>query len=177
MSEPSELVRIANERAARIKAVEVELEQAKKDYHEAVRKMHIQGMSLREIASLLNLSHQRVHQIVESQNRGWKFWLRPVNRSLVCSFCGSTAEQVEKLVAGPDIFMCNGCGANCLTMLRTQKPVASKGNKFQLVDKGTRLRCSFCGKMPGAKTPLVASSHHQVCGTCLQLAIKYMEIE
>src|SRR5262249_18837337 len=35
------------------------------DYHHAIKKLHAAGGSLREIADALELSHQRVHQIVE----------------------------------------------------------------------------------------------------------------
>ena len=30
---------------------------------------------------------------------------------LQCSFCKKTADQVEKLVAGPDVYICNECVA------------------------------------------------------------------
>jgi hypothetical protein len=38
---------------------------ARVDYHHAIKKLHAEGGSLREIAEALDLSHQRVHQIVE----------------------------------------------------------------------------------------------------------------
>ncbi|MBA2615281.1 MAG: hypothetical protein H0U90_05790 [Actinobacteria bacterium] len=41
------------------------LETARADYNHAVRRLHVAGGSLREIAEDLGLSHQRVHQIVE----------------------------------------------------------------------------------------------------------------
>jgi len=42
-----------------------ELERARADYGHALRRLHAEGGSLREIAESLGLSHQRVHQIVE----------------------------------------------------------------------------------------------------------------
>ena len=30
-----------------------------------------------------------------------------------CSFCGKTAKQVAKLIAGPSVFICNECVALC----------------------------------------------------------------
>jgi Clp amino terminal domain, pathogenicity island component len=41
------------------------LESARADYGHAIRRLHAEGGSLREIAESLGLSHQRVHQIVE----------------------------------------------------------------------------------------------------------------
>lgn len=38
---------------------------ARVDYHHAIKRLHAAGGSLREIAESLELSHQRVHQIVE----------------------------------------------------------------------------------------------------------------
>ena len=42
-----------------------EIEHARVDYNDAVRRLHAAGASLREIAENLAISHQRVHQIVE----------------------------------------------------------------------------------------------------------------
>jgi hypothetical protein len=46
-----------------------ELERARADYGHAIRRLHAEGGSLREIAESLGLSHQRVHQIVEGEGR------------------------------------------------------------------------------------------------------------
>ncbi len=45
------------------------------EFHRAVRRLHLSGASLRELAGALGLSHQRVHQIVESAG-GSRRWLR-----------------------------------------------------------------------------------------------------
>ena len=56
-------------RDARQKLVDLESQtaHARVDYHHAIKKLHAAGGSLREIAEVLELSHQRVHQIVEDQ--------------------------------------------------------------------------------------------------------------
>ncbi len=70
-------------RDARQKLVDLESQtaHARVDYHHAIKKLHAAGGSLREIAEVLELSHQRVHQIVEGGSpesgppwagRGWK---------------------------------------------------------------------------------------------------------
>ena len=33
------------------------------------------------------------------------------NRKLACSFCGKTAAEVAKLVAGPSVYICDVCAA------------------------------------------------------------------
>ena len=35
----------------------------------------------------------------------------PWRRSLRCSFCGKDERQVAKLVAGPRVYICDGCAA------------------------------------------------------------------
>src|SRR5689334_20036071 len=44
--------------------LESDAERTRVAYHQAIRRLHASGMSMREIADALDLSHQRVHQIV-----------------------------------------------------------------------------------------------------------------
>jgi hypothetical protein len=55
----------ARESRDRMLEAQHELERARADYGHAIRRLHAEGGSLREIAESLGLSHQRVHQIVE----------------------------------------------------------------------------------------------------------------
>jgi hypothetical protein len=43
-----------------------EVERARADYQHSIRRLHAAGGSMREIAEVLGLSHQRVHQIVDA---------------------------------------------------------------------------------------------------------------
>ena len=45
-----------------------------------------------------------------SWSRGRGKALRPV---LYCSFCGKANDQVHKLIAGPAVFICDGCVGLC----------------------------------------------------------------
>jgi len=40
---------------------------------------------------------------------------------LRCSFCGRGPEQVEKLITGPDVHICNECVALCNDILREEE--------------------------------------------------------
>src|SRR5437762_12723599 len=73
---------LAEARDVRQRLVDLESQtaHARVDYHHAIKKLHAAGGSLREIAEVLELSHQRVHQIVEGPagppmppggRRGW----------------------------------------------------------------------------------------------------------
>ena len=66
MSLDANLLGQAEAAEARVIDAEHEAEVARADFHRAVRRLQLAGGSLREIAGALNLSHQRVHQIVEA---------------------------------------------------------------------------------------------------------------
>jgi ATP-dependent Clp protease ATP-binding subunit ClpC len=55
----------ARELRSRLLELQHEADRAKLDYHHGIRRLHAAGGSMREIAEALDLSHQRVHQIVE----------------------------------------------------------------------------------------------------------------
>jgi hypothetical protein len=71
---------LAEAREVRQRLVDLESQtaHARVDYHHAIKKLHAAGGSLREIAEALELSHQRVHQIVEGPigppGRAWREW-------------------------------------------------------------------------------------------------------
>jgi hypothetical protein len=46
-------------------------------------------------------------------------------RALACSFCGSTAAHVTRLIAGPRVFICDACVARCNEILAEHPPDAS----------------------------------------------------
>jgi ATP-dependent Clp protease ATP-binding subunit ClpC len=64
---PLDPATLRNARESRDRMLDAQhaLESARADYGHAIRRLHAEGGSLREIAESLGLSHQRVHQIVE----------------------------------------------------------------------------------------------------------------
>ena len=79
----------ARELRQRLVDLESQTAHARVDYHHAIKKLQAEGGSLREIAEALELSHQRVHQIVEGPaevpvppfaRRGWKHGRRQGRR-------------------------------------------------------------------------------------------------
>jgi len=88
----AELLAEARRAQERLIDAERDAEVARAEFHRAVRRLHLHGASLRELAAGLGLSHQRVHQIVESAG-GSRRWLRrdharPDPLLLACTFCG-----------------------------------------------------------------------------------------
>ncbi len=47
------------------------------------------------------------------------------DKNLRCSFCGKTKDQVEKLIVGPNVYICNECIDLCEQMLRAEKEMNS----------------------------------------------------
>ncbi len=45
------------------------------------------------------------------------------SESLYCSFCGKGRHDVAKLVAGPDVFICDECVELCADVVRVEKKV------------------------------------------------------
>ena len=104
--------------------------EARAAFHQAIRRLHATGGSMREIATALGLSHQRVHQIIGTDG------IVEVEPSAVtdvsplaavptmagassvavaagedaCSFCGAPRRELDKLLAAPGpVFICGIC--------------------------------------------------------------------
>jgi hypothetical protein len=143
---------------------------ARAEYHSAVRRLHLAGASLREIAEALTLSHQRVHQIVDGSGGSWwrRAWrTRGTTRDAVCTWCRRPPSEVEKLVAGPNIYICDGCVREAERTLR--KSGGGRG--------ASRVaRCSFCRRFAGAQRKVVSGRHANVCAECLQMCRDFMSL-
>jgi Clp amino terminal domain, pathogenicity island component len=63
-------LREARESRDRMLEAQHTLERARADYGHAIRRLHAEGGSLREIAESLGISHQRVHQLVDDDEGG-----------------------------------------------------------------------------------------------------------
>jgi ATP-dependent Clp protease ATP-binding subunit ClpX len=44
--------------------------------------------------------------------------------TLTCSFCGKHQRQVNKLIAGPDVYICNNCVDRCVEIIAQERPNA-----------------------------------------------------
>jgi len=47
--------------------------------------------------------------------------------SIACSFCGRTEEAVEKLISGPNVYICDKCVSLCSGILEKKKPTGASG--------------------------------------------------
>ena len=177
-----ELLAEARRAQERLIDAERDVEVARAEFHRAVRRLHLHGASLRELAASLGLSHQRVHQIVESAG-GSRRWLRREggrpHPQLICTFCGKRQDEVRKLIAGPGVCICDACVPLAEGVIGSGAAASTpRGQMIAVAEPDRQARCSFCGKyrhqvpgmaafpaQPGGMPPPVAT----VCAECLEL--------
>ena len=190
MTLDEELLRAAREAGARAVDAEREADVAKAEYHQAIRRLQLSGATMREIASALSLSHQRVQQIVDAHGGGRRWRRRKASdaESLVCSFCGTDQSGCRKLVAGPGIYICDRCVHQAERIVAGDLPVAADASDLAAVGPRQAGRCGFCGKdrskvkhvvSAGTQPPLPPNKGKYgtvaICNACLLLCREIME--
>ena len=131
------------------------MERAKAEYRRVVRRLHIAGVSMREIAEALGVSHQRVHQILEGGGpRRWRRRRHGDDVRLVCSFCGREQRQVKRLIAGPNVYICDPCIAEAVVIC--SRGASVEGGVLTLARADSDLLCTFCGKDRGMADAIIA---------------------
>ena len=146
-------------------------ESARAEFNRTVRRLHLAGASLREIATTLSLSHQRVHQIVKGAG-GSRPWRKAAKRPRPgpCSFCGRTAEKVKTLIAGPGVYICDRCIPMASQAIAAGEPARSPATAIAPVAaEAIAEKCSFCGKRRYQVPGLAAAHSARICAECLAL--------
>ena len=155
----------ARDAAAQLLEAERQVLMVRTDYHTAIRRLHLAGGSLREIAEALSLSHQRVQQIVEGAGGSWwtRVWrTRNVTADLVCTWCDRPQSEVSKLIAGPNVFICESCIEACERAMQ-----GASGPGLTRAAMGAKRRCAFCRKRSGPARVVVVGAAADVCEACL----------
>ncbi|GAA4558984.1 ClpX C4-type zinc finger protein [Planotetraspora kaengkrachanensis] len=166
MALDEELLLRARQAGTRWTEAQDHAEQAKNAYHQAVRRLHLSGSSLHEIAEALDISHQRVHQIIEATGgtAGWRSRRKPADPA--CGFCGAGKTEVNRLVAGPAVFICDACvSLACRVVDDAGRPDAPRAH-LELVALPSALSCSFCNKPATDVTALVTGGGVRICDGC-----------
>jgi ClpX C4-type zinc finger len=164
------LVGQAREAEARVAAAEAALDLAKADHRHAIRRLHLAGASLREIAAALDLSHQRVHQIIDTTGGARRWLKKSPPKVLACSFCGRPPRAVKKLVNGPGVYICDQCVAMAERVATTgQRAENRRTTMAALPVNQPAARCSFCGRRRRDVPALVAGPDDRICARCLQI--------
>src|SRR5262245_6555518 len=92
-----------------------------------------------------------------------------VDAPLKCSFCSMTQDQVWTLVAGPEVYICDGCVSEAvreMTRISRENSVA--------VPAGGNWYCTFCGQSHEEVKCLAAGPGVYICNECLGKAFDFM---
>ena len=159
------LLEQAKSAGGRLAAAERDALLARADYNTAIRRLHLGGASLREIAGALAISHQRVQQVVSAAGGSWwQVWRRRGEaRDAVCSWCNRSPGEVDTLIAGPKVYICDACVAATDKALRARE-----------LGPGRNHRCDFCRKRAGAGRSVVAGPPN-VCSECLRVCREILD--
>lgn len=84
-------------------------------------------MGLARGALTWQIEYIKIHKRIESLNAMSKS--SDSKNTLYCSFCGKSQHEVRKLIAGPNVFICNECVELCMDIIREE-------DKTQLVRTG-----------------------------------------
>ena len=80
------------------------------------------------------------------------------HKKLACSFCGKTAAEVSKLVAGPSIFICDVCVAEAHRIMSDPSIGASPLQSQPVPNIWRRFRAWLVGRRSSRET--VRASRH-----------------
>jgi len=156
-----ELVREAERAREELVVAQHAAYRAKVDYHQAIRRLHAAGGSLREVAEALRLSHQRVHQILDeaepTRRRRWRRDVQLLSGPVgPCSFCGRPRDVCAKLIAGPQVFICDRCVVQATRLAADPAVEGEAEGSMRLEPPGSQAKCSFCGLEARKARQLVA---------------------
>ena len=172
----------------RLKHLEHEAEAARTEFRRAVHRLVSEGSRPQDVAAALGLSGQQLHQIVQqaggSERRGRD---TPTDAGLACTFCGTSQYEVRKLIAGPSVYICDGCVELAQDVISSGSVTNTRlGAVHAVLDQGGQVRCRFCGKhreqvtgmaAMSAETGGEASGPAAICDECLSLCIEIIAEE
>jgi len=98
---------------------------------------------------------------------------------LSCSFCGKTQKQTKKLIAGPSVYICDGCVSRAHAVIAEPgQTAATPIATIQVVDdEAGAEECSFCGKRRDQVEAMASAGDTRICVECLGLCDEILNEE
>jgi hypothetical protein len=178
----------ARQAQERLEHLEHEAEAARAEFHRAVRRLVAAGSRPQDAAAALGLNGQQLQQIVqqggrpEREGRG-----RPADTGLACTFCGASQYEVRKLIAGPGVYICDGCVELTQGVINSGSVTNTRlGLVHAVTAQDGRFRCRFCDKhrdqvagmaAMSAETGGEVSGPAAICDECLSLCVEIIAEE
>ncbi len=90
---------------------------------------------------------------------------------LSCSFCGKNQKQVKKLIAGPHVYICDGCLGRVHAVIAEPGRTASTpiATIQQVSDEAGAEQCNFCEKRRHQVAAMASAGDKRICNECLEL--------
>jgi hypothetical protein len=155
---------------------EREAEAARAGFRRAVHRLVTHSSSPREVAVALGLSDGQLHEITQAAAASVRRY--PAGTELACRFCGARQRAVRKLIAGPGVYICDGCVGRAADVIRSgSAAVTQLGSVHTVPGPDQVARCSFCDKYRDQVAGLAAMSADSgdenagpaICVECLSL--------
>jgi hypothetical protein len=94
---------------------------------------------------------------------------------LHCSFCNKSQHDVQKLIAGPTVFICDECVAVCADIMADDRwagkaraaPGAEVEASINETDAGLALKCALCGMPSPVEDVLLVAGRGVLCPGCV----------
>ncbi len=82
--------------------------------------------------------------------------------TLYCSFCGKSQHEVRKLIAGPNVFICNECVELCMDIIREEDKtqIVTSGDKVPTPSEIMQVLDDYVIGQEGAKRVLSVAVHN-----------------
>ena len=164
----------ARQAQQRLIHAEREAEMARAGFHRAVHRLVMHSSSPRQVAVALGLSDGQLHEITQAATAS----VRRYPAELACRFCGARQRAVRKLIAGPGVYICDGCVGRAGGVIRSGRAAVTQLGSVRLMPEQDQVaRCSFCGKYRDQVAGLAAMSAESgdeisgpaICVECLSL--------
>ena len=91
-----------------------------------------------------------------------------------CSFCRRSAQDVQKLIAGPTVYICDQCTSAAVSILAGETVDLSPALTLSPNPKDI---CSFCMRPKPMSLDLLIGSAANICGACLEVCCSILAEE
>lgn len=93
---------------------------------------------------------------------------------LQCYFCEKKQSEVSKLIAGPQVFICDECINTCSQVIAEGEP---SGKITLVLRKEAEARCSFCGKKAVEVKRIVGVPNTLICNECITICEEILKAD